>query len=246
MNKHVISILSVLLFSVIITNFGFAKDSVFIDNANIQQYNGHLGKWVQFKSEADLKKMLTITGVTEELVAEINGGISLKAHVFVPYSNEYIKELTANGVTRKAVDSKETEFLWPLDSPGRISSPFGFRNKRLHEGIDVPAPTGNVIVSAMDGTVLSSGYTSGHGNTVLIEHKNGFTTRYSHNSAVFVKRGDVIKKGQIVALAGSTGNSTGPHLHFELRFRDIPLNPLDFLPPDEGVVVTQHQKSKRR
>lgn len=246
MNKHLAYVLLLILFSIITTGFGFAKDGIFIDNKNIQQYNGHLGKWVQLKSEAELNKMIAASGVTEELVCEINGSLSLKNHIFIPYSSECIKELQARGVARKSVSSKDTEFLWPIDSPARISSPFGYRNKRLHEGIDVPAPIGHIIVSAMDGRVVSCGYAGGHGNTILIEHENNFATRYSHNSALLVKQGDSVKKGQVIALAGSTGNSTGPHLHFELRFKNIPLNPLDFLPQDDDVVVTQHSKNPRR
>ncbi|MCL2025750.1 MAG: M23 family metallopeptidase, partial [Leptospirales bacterium] len=89
----------------------------------------------------------------------------------------------------------------------------------------------------------SCSYNGGHGNTILVAHKNNFYTRYSHNSENLVKPGDEVKKGQIIALAGSTGNSTGPHLHFEIRFNDIPLNPLDFLPTDEDIVIVKHTKS---
>ena len=242
MNKHVISFALLLLFSLLVTSVSIAKDEVFIDDKNMQRYNGRIGLWIQVKSDASISQMVSIAGVSEELVAEINHGVSGKEYVFVPYSNDYIKELAKNGITGKKVDSKDTEFVWPLENIGRISSPFGYRNRRLHEGIDVPAPRGHILVSAMDGVVVTSIYTSGHGNTVLIEHKNNFATRYSHNSVNFVKTGDVVKKGQIIALAGSTGNSTGPHLHFELRFKDIPLNPLDFLPQDDDVVVTKHLK----
>ena len=233
------------LFSVIIfiSSSIFAQSVVNIDNQNIQQYKEHLGLWVM--AETGLYKILQISGTTENEVAALNNGVPQKGYVFVPFSEKYLQELENSGIARKSIESKDTEFIWPLDGVGRVSSPFGHRNRNFHAGIDIPIAKGTPVVASMDGKVVSCAYAGGHGNSILIAHKNNFYTRYSHNSEMMVKPGDEVKKGQLIALAGSTGNSTGPHLHFEIRFNDIPLNPLDFLPTDEDIVIIKHKKKTR-
>ncbi len=93
----------------------------------------------------------------------------------------------------------------------------------------------NVIVAVMDGRVLSTRYDGGFGRTICMEHRDNFFTRYAHCDVILVKDGDFIRKGQLIGLVGSTGTSTGNHLHFEIRYNDIPLNPLDFLPYKENL-----------
>ncbi|MCL1912017.1 MAG: M23 family metallopeptidase [Leptospirales bacterium] len=232
------------LFSAIIfiSSGALAKNEVSIDNQNIQQYKGRLGLWVMV--ETGISKILQLSGTPESEVAALNNGIPQKGCVFIPFSEKYLQELESNGITRKSIESKDTEFIWPVDGIRHVSSLFGHRNRNFHAGIDVPAAKGTPVVAAMDGKVVSCAYAGGHGNSLLIAHKNNFYTRYSHNSEIMVKPGEDVKKGQIIALAGSTGNSTGPHLHFEIRFNDIPLNPLDFLPTDEEIVVIIKSKNK--
>lgn len=117
----------------------------------------------------------------------------------------------------------------------RISSNFGNRRdpflKRLafHAGMDFPAPRGTTVVSAGAGKVAFSGRRSGYGNVVEIEHADGFLTRYAHLSKRLVVEGDVIEVGSVIGEVGSTGRSTGPHLHFEVRKNNTPLNPSGFL-----------------
>ena len=238
MRKNILFLLCVVMS---ISSSTFAQNEVSIDDQNIQQYKECLGLWVPV--ETGLSKVMQLCGTHEKEIAEFNNGIPPKGYVFVPFSEKYLQELENSGVVRKSIESKDTEFIWPLDGIGRVSSPFGQRNKNFHAGIDIPIAKGTPVLAAMDGKVVSCAYTGGHGNSILVAHKNNFYTRYSHNSEMIVKPGDEVKKGQIIALAGSTGNSTGPHLHFEIRFNDIPLNPLDFLPTDEDIVIIKHKKS---
>lgn len=124
-------------------------------------------------------------------------------------------------------------FIWPTSGP--ITSEFGYRihpiygRQILHSGIDIGVPTGTVIHAADSGTVVLSGWVSGYGYTVIIDHGNGFSTLYAHNSELLVSEGQSVSQGEAIAHAGSTGNSTGPHLHFEVRINGEPQNPLNYL-----------------
>lgn len=118
-------------------------------------------------------------------------------------------------------------FRYPLR--GYITSRYGERWGRLHTGVDIAAPTGSPIYAADGGTVIFSGWESGYGYLVKIDHKNGYVTYYGHASKLLVKVGDKVYKGQKIALVGSTGNTTGPHLHFEVRKNGVPVNPLPYL-----------------
>jgi murein DD-endopeptidase MepM/ murein hydrolase activator NlpD len=127
------------------------------------------------------------------------------------------------------------KLLWPVPSSSVITSPFGTRyhpilkQYRTHTGIDIAAQTGASILAAADGQVIFAGYYGGYGYAVIIDHGDGISTLYGHNSALLVKEGDTVKRGQVIAKAGSTGLSTGPHLHFEVRKNGVPVNPMDWL-----------------
>ena len=112
-------------------------------------------------------------------------------------------------------------FGWRLD-------PFTGRNA-FHEGIDFPAPTGTPIVAAAGGVVIASEFHPQFGNMLEIDHGGDLITRYAHTSKIYVKLGDIVKRGQHVADIGSTGRSTGSHLHFEVRIKDVPQDPNKFL-----------------
>lgn len=125
------------------------------------------------------------------------------------------------------------QMIWPLGGP--ITSEYGWRthpiygNARYHSGIDIGGDYGMNIYAADSGTVTYSGWISGYGNTVIIDHGNGVSTLYGHNQSLTVSVGQNISQGDVIAHCGSTGNSTGPHCHFEVRVNGEPTNPYDYL-----------------
>lgn len=135
------------------------------------------------------------------------------------------------------VKKGNTNFIWPCPASGRISSAFGDRSSPTegastnHKGIDIPAPSGSSIVAAADGKVVISTYSYSAGNYIMIDHGGGLTTVYMHCSQLLVKEGETVKQGQTIAKVGSTGYSTGPHLHFGVRFGGSYVNPSGYVSP---------------
>jgi hypothetical protein len=127
-------------------------------------------------------------------------------------------------------------FLWPVR--GSISSDYGYRfifgETNFHRGIDIPAPTGTAINAAADGVVTFAGERGTYGNLVVLTHANGFQTYYAHCSQLLVHVGETVTQGQPVAAVGSTGRSTGPHVHFEVRYQNDPIDPLLYLPGENN------------
>lgn len=108
---------------------------------------------------------------------------------------------------------------FPVNHPeATLTSAFGWRKGKFHEGIDVAAPYGSVVEAAYDAKVLYSGdLLGGYGNMAVLQSKDGLVTVYSHNAKLYVKKGDVVRRGEVIALLGDSGNATAPHLHFEVR-----------------------------
>jgi murein DD-endopeptidase MepM/ murein hydrolase activator NlpD len=117
--------------------------------------------------------------------------------------------------------------IWPTS--GTVTSGFGWRWGRMHEGIDIAAPTGTPIAAAAGGTVIYAGWMGGYGNLVVIDHGGGLATAYGHQSSIAVGSGSYVSQGQTIGYVGSTGHSTGPHLHFEVRVNGSPVDPLGYL-----------------
>ena len=117
--------------------------------------------------------------------------------------------------------------IWPAAGP--VTSPFGMRWGRMHDGIDIGAPMGAPIHAAGSGTVIYAGWMSGYGNLTVIDHGGGLATAYGHQSKLEVSVGDQVTQGQEIGLVGSTGHSTGPHLHFEVRVNGTPVDPMVYL-----------------
>jgi murein DD-endopeptidase MepM/ murein hydrolase activator NlpD len=125
-------------------------------------------------------------------------------------------------------------YRWPLEAHGRISSRFGVRNisvggNTFHGGVDIAAPTGTPVLAAQDGVVVRAGWIGAYGYVVFVDHEGGAQTRYAHLSAMAVTPGARVAQGELLGWVGSTGASTGPHLHFELRFAGRAVDPLGYL-----------------
>lgn len=122
---------------------------------------------------------------------------------------------------------------WPLK--GWLTSGFGFRHSpvrggsQFHSGLDIASPIGTEILAPSNGIVSFSGWKGGYGRTVVLDHGFGFQTVYGHNSKLFVKEGEIVKRGARIALVGRTGKSTGPHLHYEVHVDGVPVNPLHLI-----------------
>lgn len=142
---------------------------------------------------------------------------------------EEIKKLQGNQAYTGGI------FCWPSASSTRVTSEFGMRYhpilkvNKMHTGIDIGAKSGTNVLAANNGTVIKAGWNNSYGNVVMIDHGGGIVTLYAHNSKLLVSTGDVVAKGQTIALVGSTGNSTGPHIHFEVRVNGDYKNPRDWL-----------------
>lgn len=126
------------------------------------------------------------------------------------------------------------EFKWPCPNYSRISSPFGYRNcpfhgRELHSGIDMAAPYGSSILAAADGTVVTSGWGGGYGNMIMVYHGSNLFTIYAHCSSLLVGVGKTVSKGDVIAKVGSTGDSTGNHLHFGVKLNGKYVNPGPYL-----------------
>jgi murein DD-endopeptidase MepM/ murein hydrolase activator NlpD len=118
-------------------------------------------------------------------------------------------------------------FIWPVH--GVLTSYFGWRWGRMHEGIDLAVGNGTPVVASAAGTVIVAGWMGGYGNLVVVDHGNGIATAYAHNTSVTVGVGQSVAQGQLVAYSGNTGNSTGPHVHFEVRVNGAAVDPLGYL-----------------
>jgi len=127
------------------------------------------------------------------------------------------------------------QFCWPAPSYTRISSPYGWRNhpiyktQKFHSGVDLAAPGGSNILAADGGKVISAGWNGGYGNCVVVDHGGGISTLYAHASRLCVSKGDVVTRGQVIAKVGTTGNSTGNHLHFEVLINGKTTDPMAYI-----------------
>ncbi|MFW5988568.1 MAG: peptidoglycan DD-metalloendopeptidase family protein, partial [bacterium] len=124
-------------------------------------------------------------------------------------------------------DRLDQKFMYPINT--RITSYYGPRWGRMHEGLDFAAPMGSPIRAVSSGRVVYSGWATGYGYVVIIQHQKGLRTLYAHNSKLLVREGESVGKGEVIARSGNTGNSTGPHLHFEVQVNGRPENPLDYI-----------------
>lgn len=151
--------------------------------------------------------------------------------IFVPNRIGFLPFLRGTEVMEDYSDLATEKFQsWPVPGHKRISSGFGFRAGRNHDGIDIPAPVGTPIVAVAAGVVkYSNNKISGYGNMIILEHPGKVFSVYAHNSRNMVDEGDKVRKGQVIGKVGNTGRSTGPHLHFEIRIQNKARNPASYL-----------------
>ena len=159
-----------------------------------------------------------------------NGKKVKEENLVTTVKTEPVKEVVLVGTKERPPTVGSGKYAWPLKGGYHLSSGFGSRWGRAHQGIDLACSVGTSVYAADGGTVTRAGYSGAYGNLVVIDHQNGQETRYAHNSKLLVKVGDKVYQGQEIAKSGSTGRSTGPHLHFEIRFNGEPRNPLNYLP----------------
>jgi murein DD-endopeptidase MepM/ murein hydrolase activator NlpD len=157
----------------------------------------------------------------QEFVAEVNALAAADARV-----RARLAASQASSTSHPSVPSS-AGLIWPIDGP--VTSPFGMRWGRMHEGIDIGAATGTPIRAAAAGTVVYAGWESGYGNFTLIDHGRGLATAYGHQSSIGVSSGQGVAQGQVIGAVGCTGHCFGSHLHFEVRINGGPVDPLGYL-----------------
>ncbi|MDP2304587.1 MAG: M23 family metallopeptidase [Pseudomonadota bacterium] len=172
------------------------------------------------------------TGGAEQLPGEVEAHLAAledDIRALTPGLGDYEELLARFDGLRSALPQ-----LWPVD--GVLTSPFGYRHSpfgrrwKMHTGLDLGAPYGSSIYATADGLVTFADWDSGHGRTVVVDHGYDVTTRYCHASRFTVAEGDLVVAGDVIALVGSTGMSTGPHLHYELLIDGEKVDPLEYLP----------------
>ncbi len=175
-------------------------------------------------------------GSNPQEVAELNGiedpGLIRPGQkIFIPDVQGPLGKNNDRRVTSTAVSVKKYhgQFIWPVN--GVLTSKFGIRHGRRHDGIDIGAAEGAPVHAAAAGKVLYAGdQQRGYGNLIIIRHTGDMITVYAHNKVILVKEGERVQQGQTISRVGHTGRASGPHLHFEIRRRTKPRNPLFFLP----------------
>ena len=193
---------------------------------------------VEEQKSADIYEGMTETQQTgsdglSEITARVtlqNGKKVKEKDLVTTVKEEPVTEVVLVGTKERPPTVGSGKYIWPLKDSFTQSSGFGSRWGRQHKGIDLAVSVGTTVYAADGGTVVEAQYSGSYGNVVMIDHQNGQETRYAHNSKLLVKKGDKVYQGQPIAKSGNTGRSTGPHVHFEIRFNGEPRNPLNYLP----------------
>lgn len=186
--------------------------------------------------EAELSaKLAEKEQLTKELEADIEN--YKKVYEKARQEEESLKASLSPELSKTTDGTKYTggKFCWPAPSYTRISSPYGYRihpiykTKKFHTGVDLAAPGGTNILAAADGVVKMSGWNGGYGNCVVVDHGGGLSTLYGHASRLLVTKGQSVKRGEVIAKVGTTGNSTGNHLHFEVLVNGKTTDPMAYI-----------------
>ena len=193
---------------------------------------------VEEQKSADIYEGMTETQQAgsdglSEITARVtlqNGKKVEEKNLVTTVKEEPVTEVVLVGTKERPPTVGSGKYIWPLKDSFTQTSGFGSRWGRQHKGIDLAVSVGTTVYAADGGTVVEAQYSGSYGNVVMIDHQNGQETRYAHNSKLLVKKGDKVYQGQPIAKSGNTGRSTGPHVHFEIRFNGEPRNPLNYLP----------------
>ena len=196
----------------------------------------------QYNEESKMNELLALENQKSNIINQLSEEEAELAHEIgelLIYNEQLQQELNSifdqinSGGPTQNENASGQGFIRPgygaiTDSYGPRINPVTFE-EGFHNGVDFADPYGSNVYASKSGTVVYSGWISGYGNTIIIDHGSGVQTLYAHNSSLIVSVGQVVAQGEVVALVGSTGMSTGPHIHFEIRINGQAVNPLDYL-----------------
>jgi murein DD-endopeptidase MepM/ murein hydrolase activator NlpD len=202
------------------------------EKAKLAKYKNELNKQQKYYNSL-LKKRRELLAKYNQEIAKTKQDIDYYEDIQKEKYEELQRYIIQSQALNRNLKYSGGRLLWPTTS-NLITSYFGYRvhpiyrTTRFHSGIDIGAPYGAPIYAAEAGKVILASYYDGYGNCIIIDHGDGVSTLYAHCSSIIVKVGQYVSKGQIIGYVGSTGNSTGPHLHFEVRIKGNPVNPLNY------------------
>lgn len=183
-------------------------------------------------------ELATASQAQQQLVNEINSDLNAQFEILEDLeaeSNAIASQIKAIQAKNSGTTSAPGTYLWPCPSSKTITSNYGYRihpiqgTRKLHTGMDIGAKTGADVIASAGGTVIMSQYYGGYGNCIIIDHGGGVSTLYAHMSRLIAKNGDTVAAGEPIGKVGSTGNSTGPHLHFEVRINGETKDPKKYV-----------------
>lgn len=166
---------------------------------------------------------------------ELNIGFAMESNQLNPYGIDV--STLYDSICLVLTDTLHCAFSIP--NSGRVNSTFGWRGRRIHSGIDLQLHWGDTVNAAFNGVVRVSKYGRGYGHYIIVRHQNGLETLYAHLQKRFARKGDTVYAGEVIGLGGSTGRSTGAHLHFETRFLGRPIDPETFIDFQNNRLKTQ-------
>ncbi|HEX8097169.1 MAG TPA: M23 family metallopeptidase, partial [Pyrinomonadaceae bacterium] len=190
------------------------------------------------KVEDTSRRLAAKSGVVHDEGAEADGAggpalpMDAAAVALIEYKTAHVE---ADLRTYEEAMRAATPSVWPVrgnltDGFGGRYNPFGGYSTEFHAGQDIATASGTPVAATADGKVIFAGWQNGYGQVVVVDHGGGLTTRYGHLSRIEAGEGRTVSRGEILGRVGSTGRSTGPHLHYEVRINDDPVNPLRYLP----------------
>ena len=199
-------------------------------------WDGSAGRTHILRPGENLYRLSRFYGVSVDAIVRANDiddvtELKIGQRIWIPGAKRgpAEKSLAGAGAGSAGRRAGDLKLIWPVS--GKLSSRFGWRNGRSHDGIDIPAKSGTPIVAATAGRVIHSGRGLGdYGRVVILKHEGYYSTVYAHNRRNRVGKGDFVEKGEVIGEVGSSGNASGPHVHFEVRLNRKPLDPLLFLP----------------